>query len=152
MHVYDLKVEQTLPISREEAWQFFSSPRNLDEITPKNLGFKITYMSSPNMYEGEIITYKIRMMPMVWISWVTEIKSVKEGESFIDQQLSGPYKLWHHLHQFEETSEGVKMTDLVHYSIGFGPLDPIINKLYIKKKLNRIFQYRREVLSQKFSD
>lgn len=134
----------------EAAWEFFSTPRNLDSITPEDVGFKITYLPSEQMYAGQIITYKVMIFPQVWVPWVTEISHVEEGRSFVDQQLSGPYKLWHHLHTFEPHEEGVLMTDLVHYSIGFSVFGEIPHRLFVKKKLEHIFHHRKEVLSKKF--
>lgn len=150
MIVHHLKQTQVLPLSKEAAWEFFSTPRNLDEITPDDLGFKITYLPSEKMYEGQIITYKIKLAPLLWIPWVTEISSVNEGTSFIDQQISGPYKLWHHLHTFEEHPDGVLMTDLVHYSIGFSLFGEIPHKLFVKQKLENIFNFRKEMLKDRF--
>jgi len=149
--VHNLKQTQILPISIKEAWEFFSSPRNLNEITPSDLGFKITYLASEKMYAGQIITYKVMILPKIWVPWVTEITHVDEGKSFVDQQLSGPYKLWHHRHTFEPHEDGVLMTDLVHYSIGFSLLGEIPHKLYVKDKLQDIFNYRREIIEKKFS-
>lgn len=151
MIVHNLKQTQTLPISIEEAWEFFSSPRNLDSITPDDLGFKITYLPSEKMYPGQIITYKVAIFPSIWVPWVTEITHVDEGKSFVDQQLSGPYKLWHHRHTFEEHEDGVIMTDLVHYSIGFSLLGEIPHKLFVKKKLEHIFHYRHQTIEKVFA-
>ena len=41
------------------------------------------------MYEGQIITYKVKILPGVWVPWVTEIKAVDEGKSFVDEQRFG---------------------------------------------------------------
>ncbi len=150
MKVHVLQQSQQLPISLEEAWDFFSTPRNLDQITPKDLGFRITYSSSEKMVEGQIITYKIRIAPFIHLPWVTEIKSVKEPQSFIDTQLSGPYTLWHHLHQFTPNDQGVLMTDLVHYALPFGPLGSLVHGLFVRKKLISIFAYRKQLLTELF--
>ena len=54
--VYSLKTVQTLPVSLDEAWDFFSSPNNLKEITPDNLGFNIiSKHQGDKMYPGQII-------------------------------------------------------------------------------------------------
>ncbi len=150
MKVHVLKQQQVLPISRQEAWEFFSTPRNLNDITPADLGFTMTYSSSEKMVEGQIITYRIRIAPLIHVPWVTEIKSVKEPQSFIDNQISGPYTLWHHLHHFEETPEGVLMTDLVHYALPFGPLGSIAHAVFVRRKLEHIFSYRRQTLEKHF--
>jgi ligand-binding SRPBCC domain-containing protein len=150
MKIHTLEQEQILPISLVEAWDFFSSPRNLDAITPPELGFRITHLPGETMYEGQIITYRIRLAPMLWIPWVTEIKAVREGHSFIDEQRSGPYRFWHHLHRFEAIPEGVKMRDLIHYALPFGPFGNIARACHVRAKLQRIFQYRREILAKRF--
>ncbi len=151
MIVHTLKQTQVLPLTMSEAWKFFSTPRNLDSITPDDIGFKITYLPSEKMYAGQIITYKVMIIPGIWVPWVTEITHVDEGKSFVDQQLSGPYKLWHHLHTFEPHPEGVLMTDLVHYSIGFSILGEIPHKVFVERKLQHIFNSRKELLNQMFN-
>lgn len=148
--IHTLAQEQFLPISLKEAWDFFSSPGNLDEITPKELGFKIVYQPGEKMYEGQIIEYKVMIAPGVWVPWVTEIKLVKTQESFIDEQRFGPYKFWHHLHHFEEVDGGVLMKDLVHYALPCWPFGEIGHGLFVRPKLERIFGFRREILEKRF--
>lgn len=148
MKVHRLEQQQVLPITLAQAWDFFSSPRNLDAITPPELGFEITCDPGPRAYEGQILTYRIRVAPLVHFSWVTEIKCVEEGRSFIDEQRFGPYRFWHHRHGFEEVPGGVRMTDTVHYALPFGPLGSLAHLLFVRRKLQRIFGYRKEILAQ----
>ncbi|MGC6464168.1 MAG: SRPBCC family protein [Akkermansiaceae bacterium] len=150
MKVHTLSQEQWLPISLNEAWEFFSTPRNLDEITPPDLGFRIVDLPSEEMYEGEIITYKVKILPGFWIPWVTEIKSVDEGRSFVDEQRSGPYRFWHHRHHFEEKDGGTLMTDLVHYSVGKWIFGDLAHVVFVRRQLEKIFGFRREILEKKF--
>jgi ligand-binding SRPBCC domain-containing protein len=148
--IYVINTEQELPISMKEAWEFFSTPRNLEKLTPNNLQFKILTCSHDSMVEGQIISYKIRLLPFVWMNWVTEITKVKEQSYFIDDQRSGPYKIWHHRHTFTETKNGVLMQDQVHYLLPFGIIGKIVHFLFVKAQLKRIFQYRKEVLAEMF--
>ena len=150
MKVHTLQQSQVLPISLSEAWEFFSTPRNLDRITPPDLGFSITYSSAERMEEGQIITYRIRLAPMVHIPWVTEIKAVELGRSFVDEQRFGPYRFWHHRHSFEVIPGGVRMHDLVHYALPFGPFGSLGHALFVRRKLERIFGFRREELRRCF--
>lgn len=152
MKLYSLAQEQRLPLTLDEAWDFFSSPRNLDEITPGDLGFKIVSLPGEKMYEGQIISYQVKIFPAVWMPWVTEIKAVDEGKSFVDEQRFGPYKFWHHRHTFEAIPGGVLMKDLVHYGLSFGPIGSIANALFVRPKLERIFQFRREMLAKRFGE
>ena len=150
MRLHQLEQTQILPITLEEAWDFFSSPANLDAITPPDLGFSITTKLPPRMYEGQIITYRVKLAPLVHVPWVTEIKAVEEGSSFIDEQRFGPYAFWHHRHLFEAVEGGVKMTDTVHYGLPFWVFGHVAHVLYVRRKLEWIFGYRRKILADRF--
>lgn len=103
------------------------------------------------MHEGQIIEYRVKILPAVWVPWVTEIKGVDEGRSFIDEQRFGPYKFWHHRHMFEAVEGGVMVRDLVHYIMPLGPLGSIAHLLFARLKLQRVFDYRREELERRFA-
>ncbi len=150
MTLHTLRQEQILPITPGQAWAFFSSPGNLNEITPPDLGFEITSPPEPRMREGQIITYRIRIAPFVRVTWVTEIKCVEEGRSFVDEQRFGPYKFWHHRHEFEAVDGGVRMRDVVRYALPFGPLGSIAHALFVRRRLEWIFAYRKRVLAARF--
>jgi ligand-binding SRPBCC domain-containing protein len=152
MKIHVLEQTQRLAISMEEAWAFFSSPRNLDDITPPELGFRIQSCRSDVMHEGQIITYKVKVFPGVWVDWVTEIKAVDEGRSFIDEQRFGPYAFWHHRHHFTAGEGGVVMVDEIHYGLPFQPFGELAHGLVVRPKLERIFGFRREILAKRFGE
>jgi len=150
MKLRTLEQEQTLPISLDEAWEFFSSPANLDAITPPDLGFHITSPLAGKMFEGQIITYRVRIAPFIHVTWVTEIKCLEERRAFVDEQRFGPYKFWHHRHEFEAVSDGVLMRDKVHYALPFWPFSEIAHFLFVRRKLEWIFNFRRTLLENRF--
>lgn len=150
MKVHSLSQEQTLPVSIETAWKFFSNPRNLEDMTPPGMGFKIVSLPSERLYEGEIVEYSVKVFPGIWIPWVSEIKALDEGVSFVDDQISGPFKFWHHRHSFEESQCGTIVRDLIHYSLGFGPFGEMARWLVVKKQLATMFAHRKETLERKF--
>jgi ligand-binding SRPBCC domain-containing protein len=152
MKIHTLEQEQCLPVTIGEAWAFFSNPANLDRITPADLGFEITSPPSGEMFEGQIITYRVRIAPAVWVPWVTEIKCVDPGCSFIDEQRFGPYKFWHHRHHFESIDGGVRMRDLVHYVLPLGPLGSIAHAVFVRRKLEWIFNCRKRILKERFGE
>ncbi len=141
--VYSLKKIQQLPISLTEAWDFFSSPANLQKITPPKMGFQIiSQHHGHKMYAGQIIEYKVKPILGIPIYWMTEITQVNDHKFFIDEQRFGPYSLWHHQHHFEENEKGVLMSDIVHYKLPFWILGDLANSLFVKKQLEDIFEYR----------
>lgn len=152
MNFYSIKSTQHLPITLEKAWEFFSSPNNLAKITPPDMGFIITSdkKDGEKMYAGQIITYIIKPMLGIPVKWMTEITHVKEGEYFIDEQRFGPYKLWHHRHSFKKTDTGIEMHDEVNYVLPMGILGTIAHKLFVRKRIEYIFEYRTKVLDDFF--
>ncbi|MEO1052705.1 MAG: SRPBCC family protein [Bacteroidota bacterium] len=151
MKIYNLQRKQVLPISLEHAWEFFSSPANLKHITPAHMGFRILSVSGGDkMYAGQIIRYKVNVLPAIPVHWVTEITHVDELNYFVDEQRFGPYALWHHQHWFKEVEGGVEMIDEVNYAIPYGIIGRLANSLFVEKQVNTIFDYRYRILEEHF--
>lgn len=137
----------------EEAWAFFSDPCNLVKMTPESMNFRITSdLGDGRMYPGMIITYRVSPLAGIPMTWVTEITQVKEKEFFIDNQLKGPYKFWHHQHLFKPVPGGVEMTDILHYAVPYGFLGTFLERLFIRKKVEGIFEFREKTLKDYFDD
>lgn len=151
MGCYILTRKQKLPISINEAWNFFSSPKNLKEITPGYMSFEILSNSdSEVMFAGQIITYNVKPVLGIPLFWMTEITHVEIGKYFVDEQRFGPYSLWHHQHFFNEIPGGVEMTDIVHYKLPFGILGNFTHWLFVKRQLQSIFDFRYKTLEKRF--
>lgn len=145
-----LEYWQDLPISIDEAWYFFSRPENLARITPKNLGFEVTSTLPEQMYAGLIVTYRIKPLLGISLPWTTEITQLREPEFFVDEQRSGPYRLWHHQHLFESIDQGTRMRDDVHYQLIFGMLGHWLAGKVVRNRLEQIFSYRQRALAEIF--
>ncbi len=149
--MYSQKFIQQIPVSLDTAWEFFSNPANLKEITPAHLDFRIiSKHHGEKMYEGQIIEYTVKPLLGIPLYWMTEITHIKDREYFIDEQRFGPYSFWHHQHHFRETSTGIEMTDIVHYKLPLWFLGDIANWLMVKKQLAEIFRFRYTVVEERF--
>lgn len=148
--IYTLFSTQSLPISKEIAWEFLSDPKNLSKITPKEMGFLITSPEVKPMYEGQIISYKVSPIKGIKSNWVTEITKVEKNKYFIDEQRFGPYAMWHHEHILEEIEGGVKMIDKISYKIPFGFIGDLFTSSMIKSQLKKIFAHREQSLEEQF--
>ena len=149
--VYSLKTIQNIPISLNAAWGFFSSPANLKEITPSNLGFQIvSKFHGEKMYPGQIIEYIVKPLLGIPLYWMTEITHVADEKYFVDEQRFGPYTMWHHQHHFREIKGGVEMIDIVHYKLPLWILGDIANVILVKNQLKGIFDYRFEAVEKRF--
>ncbi|MGM9475461.1 SRPBCC family protein [Pedobacter sp. GSP4] len=152
MKTYRLEFTQKLPVDLDTAWDFFSSPLNLAEITPQDMTFDVTSpnMAATKMYPGLIITYKVAPLFGIKLNWMTEITHVDDKKYFIDEQRFGPFAFWHHQHHFEEINGGILMHDILHYSIGWGPIGAIANAIVVNNKINGIFKFRYQKVEALF--
>lgn len=149
--IYSLKTVQKIPISLETAWDFFSKPDNLKEITPSNLGFNIiSKHHGKNMYAGQIIEYTVKPIFGIPLYWMTEITHVTDQQYFVDEQRFGPYTMWHHQHHFKTIDGGVEMTDIVHYKLPLWFLGDIANVILVKAQLRGIFGHRFTAVEARF--
>lgn len=149
---YELRRKQVLPIDLLQAWEFFSNPYNLALITPKWMNFTIVGEPDELIYAGQIIKYRVNILPLFRVSWITEIAHMRAPEFFVDQQQIGPYRFWYHQHLLRSHPEGTVVIDIVSYVLPFGILGRIVHALLVKRLLNQIFDYRYNVLAQLYSN
>ena len=150
MRLHQLKRTQRLPITIEEGWKFFSDPGNLAGITPPNLGFHVISDFPEEIHSGMIVSYTLRPLFGIRLTWVTEISSVEKPISFVDEQRFGPYRFWHHLHQFESVPGGVEIRDTVSYVLPFQWIGSWFHGAFVRRNLENIFDYRCKVLNTRF--
>jgi ligand-binding SRPBCC domain-containing protein len=134
--------EQRLEGTPGDVFPFFGDAANLEAITPPWLGFHVVTPRPIDMREGTLIEYRLKLRGLP-ISWLTRIEEWVPGERFVDAQLNGPYKLWHHTHEFEaDGPDHTLMRDTVRYALPFGPLGEVAHRLFVARDLERIFDYR----------
>jgi ligand-binding SRPBCC domain-containing protein len=150
--MYRLYREQQLNCTIETAWEFFSSPHNLSQITPQSMNFVVLSESSDAISEGMEIDYTVSPVLGIPMKWKTVISQVEDYKSFTDFQKEGPYKHWNHFHEFIPNDHGVLMKDTVDYELPMGFLGKIAHQLFVKEKIKNIFDFRYRVLHQRFNN
>jgi ligand-binding SRPBCC domain-containing protein len=151
MALFQFYREQEINAQVDELWDFISLPQNLKRITPNYMGFEIDAKHlSERIYPGMIIPYRVSPLFGIKMNWVTEITHLIERELFVDEQRVGPYKMWHHEHKIMPINKGTLMTDLVTYRPPLGLLGRMANNFVIKRKLNEIFDHRKDSLIRIF--
>ena len=148
--VHYLHREQIIPSPVGEVWDYFRNPNNLNDITPPDMKFEIVQGGNVAIYNGQIIEYRVEFLRGVRTPWLTEISHVRDGAYFVDEQRVGPYRFWHHEHSFEVHPAGTKMTDRVTYVIPFGMLGDLLNAAWISRRLENIFDFRRQKIVELF--
>lgn len=152
MKIYTLHKKQNLPISLEEAWNFLSNPKNLKIITPDYMSFDMITKTDRPLYTGQILQYIVTPLLGIKTKWVSEITHIENKKYFVDEQLYGPYSLWHHKHFIKEIDGGVEMEDIIDYKIPLGILGQLVHPFLVKPKLEEIFSYRQKKLIELFGE
>jgi uncharacterized protein len=129
-----------------EAFDFFSSPANLQALAPPELQFHLITPLPIEMRRGAIIEYTLKMRGLP-VRWKTLITKWRPGVSFTDVQLRGPYSLWRHDHDFEPSTDGVVVRDTIDYALPLAPLSNLALPM-VRSVMRRIFDYRGMQLSR----
>jgi ligand-binding SRPBCC domain-containing protein len=146
---HTLRREQWIARPIDEVFAFFADARNLEEITPPWLGFRTLTPAPIRMAAGTLIRYRLSLHG-VPIRWTTEIREWEPASRFVDVQLSGPYRLWHHTHRFAESNGGTRMWDVVRYRVPLGWLGRVMNAILVRRDVERIFEYRSARIAEIF--
>ncbi|KOY50608.1 SRPBCC family protein [Polaribacter dokdonensis] len=152
MKIYTLHKSQKLPITLDEAWNFLSNPKNLKIITPDYMSFDIVSKIDRPLYTGQIIQYIVTPLLGIKTKWVSEITHIEDKKYFVDEQMYGPYSLWHHKHFIKEIEGGVEMEDIIDYKVPLGFLGQLVHPILVKPKLEEIFNYRQTKLLELFGE
>lgn len=151
MEIHQLHSSQLIDAPLDKVWDFFTYAGNLKLLTPPYMDMRITSGDLPaTIHAGQLISYKLKPVAGIPVSWLTEITEVVPSKLFVDEQRKGPYKLWHHEHRFEEKDGKVLMHDTVHYQLPFSILGSLAHFLFVKRQLGNIFNYRRKQIETIF--
>lgn len=150
MRVHLLQREQVVPAAVDDVFAFFAEARNLERITPAWLRFEVLATAPSSVREGTLIDYRLRLHG-VPLRWRSRIEQWEPGRAFVDRQIRGPYRLWHHRHEFEPTAEGTLVRDRVHYALPLGVLGTVGHALFVRRDLARIFDFRQRAIAQRFA-
>jgi ligand-binding SRPBCC domain-containing protein len=153
---YVLERVQRVSASLQETFDFFSDPRNLARITPPWLAFQLSTFEPAagrpgggdlEMHEGLRLHYRIRPL-LVPQRWTSIISTWDPPHRFVDEQLHGPYRRWHHTHEFRAEGGGTEIRDVVSYALPFGPLGTLAHALFVRRQLESIFAFRFRVIDE----
>jgi ligand-binding SRPBCC domain-containing protein len=136
---------QLIPRPLPEVFAFFAEAANLEAITPTFLRFRILTPAPIEMRVGARIDYRLSLWGLP-VNWRTRISAWEPTSRFVDEQETGPYAYWHHLHEFEAEGSGTRMRDEVTYRLPFGPLGELAHTLWVKRQLRTIFDHRERAI------
>ena len=144
---HTLEREHHVDAAPEEVFDFFADAMNLQRITPPWLGIRVLTPPPIAMAPGARIEYRLRLHGLP-LRWLTQISVWEPPHRFVDVQLRGPYRLWHHTHSFEPDGDGVRVRDVVRYALPLGPLGGLANAAFVRRDLARIFDHRQQAVAR----
>jgi ligand-binding SRPBCC domain-containing protein len=128
---------------------FFADAQNLEQLTPPWLSFKVLTPTPIAMHVGALIDYRIKLRGLP-LRWRTRIARWEPPHAFADEQLRGPYTLWHHTHTFTPCDGGTVLGDEVVMRPKGGPLAGLIMNAFVRRDVERIFRFRSEIMAKRF--
>jgi ligand-binding SRPBCC domain-containing protein len=145
--IHHLYREQLVDRSGEDVFGFFAQAANLERLTPPWLGFSLATPEPVQMGVGTLIEYRLHLH-RVPLRWISRIELWEPGRAFVDVQVKGPYRLWHHRHEFQPAGGATLVRDHVSYALPLGPLGEIAHSLFVERDLSRIFAFRHTAVEQ----
>jgi ligand-binding SRPBCC domain-containing protein len=167
--IYQIQFEQWVPIPIERVFLFFANPANLPRIMPPATGTtlaKLSLVSPPETSTerpanldslagaGSEIETSFRPFPFLPFRarWIALITDFEWNHHFADIQTKGPFKRFHHRHEFSRMMRngavGTVVRDVIEYDPGFGVLGRMADKLLIEPSLKQTFAYRQKMLEK----
>ncbi len=150
MKLERIQTVQRLPIQIEEAWDFFTSPKNLRLTTPHWLDLRLNMEPPEYLHPGTIVSATIRPFPVITTDWISELTHIRPPQFYITEQRVGPFKMWHHEHHFRAIDGGVEVEDIILYGMRYGMVGSFFHNVFVRKKLHEAFSHRAQVLEQRF--
>jgi ligand-binding SRPBCC domain-containing protein len=146
-HTHHLYREQLVPRPLDEVFAFFAEAPNLERLTPPWLGFALITPTPVQMTRGTLIEYRLHLH-RIPLRWTSRIELWEPGRAFVDVQVKGPYRLWHHRHEFRPAGAGTLVRDHVTYALPLGPLGDLAHSLFVERDLGRIFAFRQQAVAR----
>jgi ligand-binding SRPBCC domain-containing protein len=90
---------------------------------------------------GEQVTWRAThfRVPFTMTSRVTELD---RSHRFVDQQVRGPFRSFHHEHLFEPVAEGTRMRDRIRFDAPLGPVGRMVEWAVLGRYLRALIVER----------
>ncbi|MGB0178399.1 MAG: SRPBCC family protein [Owenweeksia sp.] len=150
--MFVFKQEQYIPVSLDQAWEFFANPLNLAKLTPPKMNFKVLGDLPGEVHDDLIVRFRVSPLRGINVNWTSVISKVVPKKYFSDVQVEGPFRYWHHQHSFHPVKNGVEIRDELHYLPPFGLIGKLFHPLIVKRKLSETFEYRYQKINEIFGN
>jgi ligand-binding SRPBCC domain-containing protein len=130
--------------SIEVVFAFHLDPRNAARIAPD--GMRVLSVEAPERVQpGDEVVLVVRQRRIPFVQrWRVRIAEVDAPIAIVDVALAGPFRAWRHEHLFTVVSERrTLLTDRVTYTLPFGALGRVADRLVVRRMLTRAFRERQ---------
>lgn len=138
------RTESPLPVE-----QLFDRARSIDlhlDSQQASGERAVAGVTSGLIGEGQDVTWRARHfgVPLIMTSRITHLDYPR---SFTDEQVTGPFKAFRHVHDFAATATGSVMTDRVEFTAPLGVLGTAVERLVLARYLERLIIRRGRFLA-----
>jgi ligand-binding SRPBCC domain-containing protein len=135
--------ESRIAASPERVFAFHESPGALERLTPPWERVKVV-SGGESLRPGTRVLLRTQVGP-VSIDWIAEQTEYEPGSLFADRQIRGPFRSWYHRHiMLDDGHGGTILRDDIEYEPPFGAIGRFLGSRWIRRKLERLFEYRHE--------
>ena len=137
---FHFEYSSVIPASREKVWEFHERPDAIERLTPP--GQRVQVISrSGGLEAGAEVVFRVYLLGPISIRWVARHTACERYRQFTDEQIEGPFRYWHHVHEFETHGDGMRLTDRISFDVFGGPPAAWL----VRRQLTSMFQHRHEV-------
>jgi len=141
--MYHFEKSVLIDCSVEKAFLFHTDTNNLKKISPSSVTVDIRKIELPMKIDSEV-ELVITQFGIFKSRWKVKIAKYITNEVVGDLMLKGPFKSWYHEHRFKEEHGKIIMTDYIDYELPLGLLGNIANRLFVKKIITNMFEFRHK--------
>ncbi|SDK37795.1 SRPBCC family protein [Nonomuraea jiangxiensis] len=107
-------------------------------------------VTSGRLALGDQVTWRAVHFGLTW-HLTSRISAYDRPASFVDEQVRGPFRRWHHTHTFEPTRigdgiEATLMKDLIDFAAPAGPLGTLADALVLRRYMTGLILRRNALI------
>jgi ligand-binding SRPBCC domain-containing protein len=134
--------EQFLALPPSHVFAFIVNAANLEPTTPRSLRFQLLTSIPITIEAGQTLDYQWNFLFREFYM-KGKIAQVSPPGLIEEVQESGPFRVWHYFRKLKSTTGGTWVVDELEYHLRGGILGTLLDRLFVRRKIEHLFDYRQ---------